>query len=218
MGNLTGTTEQPQPTVDPTMQRLFESPQQHVANPFLGRGSLVQFSYLYWAHDPRPLVIVTDVKFGKVVRGINIHYLTFNHIKKILQQGCDNVGFSYKSFMGDQFMKDAFRSYKWAGVRQIKKLNCDFIQKVMELVRSFDPAEVEIIRKQVLEQLNRQVNITATEAGQQSMEVSRQTPAQPIAPAPVAPVAPAAPAAPAAPMGQQVLPATQSTLPPEIGK
>lgn len=197
----TGLPDQPQdldqPQIDPALQRLFQ--QQRTTNPLLGKGSVLQFTYLYWQHDPRPLIIVTDVRHGDRIRGINIHYLSFNQIKKILQQGCDNKGFSYQSFRSPpqalpqqkkaNAFVNAFRSYKWNGIRTIKQLDCQFIIRIMEMVRSFDPAEVEIIRTQVQEQLQRQVNTTALEA---------QTPA------------------PVAPLGQQV-PTTTLPGPPEIG-
>jgi hypothetical protein len=196
----TGLPNQPQeetvqPEIDPALQRLFQ--QKQTTNPFLGKGSMLQFSYLYWQHDPRPLIIVTDVKYGNRIRGINIHYLSFNQIKKILQQGCGNKGFSYRSFATPtqatpqqkkaNSFTNAFRSYKWNGIRTIKQLDCDFIIRIMEMVRSFDPAEVEIIRKQVQEQLQRQVNTTAAQAKE-----------------------------PVAPAGQQVLPATLP-IPPKTG-
>ena len=193
----TGLPNQPQdqPQFDPALQELFQ--QQDTTNPLLGKGSVLQFAYLYWQHDPRPLVIVTDVRHGHRIRGINIHYLTFNQIKKILQQGCNNVGFGYQSFRSPpqatpqqkkaNSFTNAFRSYNWNGIRAIKQLDCKFIIKIMEMVRSFDPAEVEIIRKQVQEQMQRQVNIPATEA-----------------------------TAPVPPTGPQVLP-TNLPNPPEIG-
>jgi hypothetical protein len=168
-----------QPEIDPTLQRLFQ--QKQASNPLLGKGTLLQFIYLYWQHDPRPLVIVTDVIYGQLIRGVNLHYLSFNDIRKILQQGCNNKSFSYRMFApppnatpqqkNTYPVTRAFRTYKWHGIRTIKQLDCDFILKIMAMVRSFNPAEVEIIRKQVQEQLRRQVNTTT------------ETPAQePVAP------------------------------------
>ena len=172
---------------DPITEKLLVPPQYkpHRANPFLGRGKLIQFNYLYFIHDPQPLIIVTDVFAHDKIRGVNIHYLTFNSIKKLLQQGCGNTGFSYKMFMAEQYVKNAFRSYRWNGIRQIKELDCNFILRIMAMVRSFDPAEVEILRKHVLEQLSRQVNTTAEEIGTeplapQGQAVPPQTPVAPI--------------------------------------
>jgi len=123
------------------------------------------------------------MQFGKRIRGVNIHYLTFNYIKGILGQGCGNMGFSYRNFSGDRFLTSAFRTYKWSGIRQLKKLDCNFVKKVMEMIRSFDPAEVEIMRKNVLDQLERQVNTTATEAvGAPVAPMGQQVPTPPISP------------------------------------
>lgn len=102
----------------------------------INKGSLVTFSYLYHqpGHDPTPLVIVTDI-WRDFIRGVNLHYLTFNYITKLLQPNCENARFSYYNIKGDRYIVDAFRQYKRLGIRQIKKLDCTFLLKVLATVR-----------------------------------------------------------------------------------
>lgn len=121
------------------------------------KGSLIHFKYGNFKHDPNPLIIVTDI-FPNYIRGINLHYLTFNYIKRLLKMHCDNQMFSYFAIKQDRFFVDAFRSYKRLGVKQPNKLDCSFLLNTLAMVRSFDPAEVEQMRVYVKEQLRRQVN------------------------------------------------------------
>jgi len=128
----------------------------------IGKGSLVHFNYMFWIHDPQPLIIVTDV-FQQYVRGVNLHYLTFPYIKTLLQGPggnqpmCDNRSFSYYNIRGDRYIVDAFRTYKREGIRRLKSLDCSFILNVMASTRAIDPNEVEQIRAIVREQIRQRV-------------------------------------------------------------
>lgn len=128
------------------------------------KGSLVSFNYAFWRHDAYPLVIVSDnsIATGKLW-GLNLHYLTFPYIKKVLALSANNPAFSYASISGDDYMKKSFRSYKLRGVRQMRVLNPKFLLDIMGMVRSYDPAEVQIIRRQVQEQISRQINPKASQ-------------------------------------------------------
>ena len=125
----------------------------------INKGSLVTFSYLYHkpGHDATPLALITDV-WKDYIRAINLHYLTFPYIKNLLQTNCENRGFSYAYFKNDNFLVGAFRQYKRTGIRQIKKLDCAFLLKVLQSVRSLDANQVEVIRRSVRDQINRMVN------------------------------------------------------------
>ena len=132
------------------------------------RGSLVTFNYLFHkpGHDPQPLVLITDV-LDQYVRGINLHYLTFPVIKKLIYPApgrsvCDSPAFSYEYIKAQGYIiRKAFRQYKRSGVAGIQKLNCDFIVNAMAITRSFDPNEIEAIRKSVREQIQRMANVQA---------------------------------------------------------
>jgi len=198
--------------MSPAVQNLFQPVNQAIpANPnprtavnqHIGPGALMTFAYSFWKHDPYPLIIVTKVNQGRMVKGVNLHYLQFPYIKNLLNAQCDNPGFSFQSIKGQDYLVDAFRSYKWGGIRQVKMLDCKFLLTVMGMVRSFDPAEIEIIRRQVQEQIRQQVNPKA-------YEVTAPQPMQPQTAAP-----PVAQIAPAAPTVQQV-PTVGTT--PQVGQ
>lgn len=123
------------------------------------KGSLVSFNYAFHkaGHDPSPNVIVTDVN-SLYIRGLNIHYLTFPYIKRLLQSNCSNLSFSYKTIKADRFLVSAFRQYKRNGIQRLKTLDCSFILNLMGSIRAVSPAEVEAIRQTVNEQLSKLTN------------------------------------------------------------
>jgi hypothetical protein len=122
------------------------------------RGSLVNFSYAFWKNDPNPLVIIIDNNpASDKIAGINIHRLTFPSIRNLIKKTYQ-FGFSYNSISADSNFRKAYRTYKRTGVKQIKILDTEMLLKVMNMVRTYDPAEVEIIRKQVQEQIRQQIN------------------------------------------------------------
>jgi hypothetical protein len=154
-------TQQNAQAMNPVVSRLFKSignQQPVTTNQTVGKGKLVAFGYSMWKHDPYPLLIVTDIIPNQRVRGVNLHYLTFPYIKNILRMGANNPGFSYQNIKADQYIVNAFRSYKWAGIRQVKILDAAFLLSVMASVRSFDPTQVAAIRKSVQEQIMRETN------------------------------------------------------------
>jgi hypothetical protein len=133
----------------------------------IGRGSLVTFNYIFHkpGHDPYPMVLVTDV-WPKYIRGINIHYLTFPTIKKLVFPSsnttvCENQIFTYQYIKSNDYIVSAFRQYKRNGIQRLKKLDCALIVKALSLSRSFDPNEIEAIRKSVREQIRQLVNLPA---------------------------------------------------------
>jgi hypothetical protein len=127
------------------------------------RGSLVSFNYTFWRHDPYPLIIVVENNpASDKISGINLHRLTFPSIRDLIAR-TGKMGFSYKSVSDDENFKAAYRSYKRAGIRQMKVLDSKFLLSVMSAVRSYDPAEVQIIRRQVQEQIRQQINPKASQ-------------------------------------------------------
>lgn len=153
------------------------------------RGSLITFNYSLRkpGHDSFPLVLVTDVDYppkdpvtkngyrpsykkGDFIRGINLHYLTFPTIKKLIfpnnQSICENSGFTYQYIKNNNYIVSAFRQYRKIGIKNLKKLDCQFVAKAMSISRSFDPNEIEAIRKSVREQLSRIVNPKAATMGE----------------------------------------------------
>ena len=140
----------------------------------VNKGSLIVFNYIFHkpGHDPYPLVLLTDVNYPQKnpihIRGVNLHYLTFPTIKKLLQPNVNNLGFSYANIKEDSYISGAFRQYRRTGIRQLKTLNTTFLLNVLASVRSFNPNEIEAIRKSVREQLQRLTNPSANEMVSQS--------------------------------------------------
>lgn len=152
-------------------------------NTIINRGSLVTFNYMFHkpGHDPQPLVLVTDI-MDRYIRGINLHYLTFNVIKKLLYPApgrsiCDSPQVTYQYIKSINYINssagrtnggilDAFRQYKRNGIVSLKKLDCDLIVNAMAITRSFDPNEIEAIRKSVRDQIRRLMNPQAAATGE----------------------------------------------------
>jgi len=151
---------QPQATQQNPIGQLF-SPvsQQQQPNNTVRRGAIVLFTYQNWMHDPSPMILVTDVQPGNRLRGVNLHYLTFPIIKQLLNTAKVSLGgISYRNITGQQYIVAAFRSYKWQSIRQLKVLDINYVLNALGTVRSFDPAEVEKMRRAVQEQLKRLAN------------------------------------------------------------
>lgn len=137
---------------------------QNVTTTAVMRGSLVSFNYTYHrpGHDPAPMILVTDI-WPNYIRGVNLHYLTFPVIKKLMfpspgRSVCDSPIFSYQYIKGNRYITSAFRQYKRMGIERLRKLDCAFIVNAISMSRSFDPNEIEAIRRSVREQIRRMVN------------------------------------------------------------
>lgn len=127
-------------------------------------GSLVSFGYTLWRNDPYPMIVVIDPGVaGDKISGVNLHYLTFRDIKEIISQA-GKMGFSYRSVSNSAAFRGSYRSYKKVGVQQMRVLDPSYLLGVMGMVRSHDPAESEIIRRQVQEQLRQPTNPKASQA------------------------------------------------------
>ena len=130
-------------------------------DPIVKEGSLITFNYLFRKRDPYPMVIVTRIKQGERIKGINLNYLTFFDIRRLIQAWGDKTAFSYQAIKGDKSIVDlGFREYKWDGIRQVKKFNAQFLLQVITLSKTFDINQVQIMRNAIKAQL-RQVNIQA---------------------------------------------------------
>jgi hypothetical protein len=132
------------------------------------KGSLISFHYprSYATipnviHDPYPMVILTDI-WPKYIRGLNLHYLTFPYIKRILGT-YGGQGFSYFNIKPDAYMAQAFRMYFRVGVRQPKRLDTDWLIQVLQSVRSFSPGELENIRANIQRQMQHRLQAKVDE-------------------------------------------------------
>ena len=132
------------------------------------RGSLISFHYPQSystipnvIHDPYPMVIITDV-WPKYIRGVNLHYLTFPYVKKLLTN-YGGKNFSYFNVRNDKYMANAFRMYVRMGVRQPKRLDTEWLMTVLASVRSFGPGEIEQIRLNIQKQIQQRLQVKANE-------------------------------------------------------
>lgn len=131
----------------------------------LKKGSLMFANYLFWQHDPSPLVIVTDV-LGDRIKGINLHYLTFKYIKSLLSEYCGKSFFGYRLVKHDAYIINAFRTYKKTGLRNIQLLDCDVINSQFQQQRrayKYNPQEIKAIKEQLRRQLSQLTHPKANE-------------------------------------------------------
>lgn len=137
------------------------------------RGSLIAFSYPYSLakkqpyiiHDPYPLLVVTDI-WPTIVRGVNLHYMTFPYIKRILTQN-KTTPYSYKpNVKPDKYMASAFRMYYRQGMSKVKVMDLDFLLRILGAVRSFSESEVETIKQQIRNQIRQHIQVKADQLSQ----------------------------------------------------
>lgn len=156
----------PASNVTPAFQRVRAN-QYGPSYKTLGKGSLVVAKYLNWKHDPYPLIFVSSLYGDGRLAGVNLHYLTFPFIKTLLQRYRTNqTSFSYQSIKGDKYIVNAFRTYQRNKLTQTKILNIDFLLTVLGSIRSFNPNEIEKMRKEIEKQLRQQVNPKAKDIAQ----------------------------------------------------
>jgi hypothetical protein len=135
------------------------------------RGSLISFHYPRSfamipniIHDPYPMVIITDI-WPKYIRGVNLHYLTFPYVKRLLTN-YGGKSFSYYNIRSDKYMANAFRMYVRMGVQQPKRLDTEWLMTVLASVRSFDAGELEKIRTNIQQQIQQRLQTKAKDLTQ----------------------------------------------------
>jgi len=149
----------------PVNQDVIKNPNPRIDARFpFKRGNLITFNYTFWKTDPYPLIIISKEDKAKgFIWGINLHRLLHNDIQKLVLFS-KGGNFSYsKNIKTYTPFKEAYRSYKMQGIRQVKTLNKDFLLNIIGTIRNQDPAQVEIIRKNVQEQIRKQINPKAYE-------------------------------------------------------
>ena len=141
------------------------------------QGSLISFHYpKSYAihpniiHDPYPMIIVAappnqkkwKVDLSKYVFGVNLHYLTFPYIKRLLTTYAGK-SFSYYHIRNDRYLSSAYRMYVRVGLQQPKRLDTDWLLGVLQSVRSFGPGELEQIRSNIQKQIQQRLQAKANE-------------------------------------------------------
>lgn len=133
------------------------NPRLNNQNNVLRKGALISFTYSFWKHDPFPLVIVIDYFPGRILRGVNLHYLTYNYIAQVIKSS-KTAGFSYQNIKPNEYISNAYRTYKWQGVSKIRVFDTNFILKV---IQTFNPADVKAIRQEIETIIRQSVNTPA---------------------------------------------------------
>lgn len=138
-------------------------------NAQLSPGSLISFRYPQsWAyppnviHDPKPMVIVSRVT-PRYLFGVNLHYLTFPYIKRLLANYAGKNFIYQYHVKPDVYMALAFRRYTRQGIQQIRTLDTDWLITLLQSVRSFDAGELEKIRSNIEKQIQSRLQIKANE-------------------------------------------------------
>jgi hypothetical protein len=154
----------------PNLEPLFKTitgPDQKTLK-IVGKGSIITFQYVgqtkYRIHDPYPMVIVSDI-FTEQIRGVNMNYLTLPYMKGLVMSYANNQRFSYAYIKGDQYIVGAFRSYKRAGISQLRMLDTGFLRDLLKVVRSLEPGEIEQMRAQVERLLQEGINQPPAQEG-----------------------------------------------------
>lgn len=157
-----GQSNQPQAQQTPAQQPVIKQEPvfRNVQQNSIVKGSLATFQYLRWKHDPRPLILCSSIYHDGKIAGINLHYLTFKYIRYLLKMYCGK-SFSYQLIRGNNYIKNAFRTYKRLGVAGVKVIDCQFLLSVLGSIRSFNPNEIEKMRQEIQRQLRQKVNPTA---------------------------------------------------------
>ena len=127
------------------------------------------------------MVIISKYNPGGVIKGVNLHYLTFQSIRQVLQIGSGNPNFSYYNIKGGgQYIDlvNAFRSYSWRGIDfgSLKIMDGKFLMQMMQRVRSFDPSQINAIRQHIEAQLNQTFQPQAAPTGPMPLSAPTGTP------------------------------------------
>jgi len=157
-----------QRAADKAAKQIFR----RIQNKTIGRGSLVSFQYSFYKHDFTPLCLVARVWTGKyagMISGLNLHYLTFRYIKYLVNAYCGK-NFAYQLIKGDKYIVNAYRSYKREGRKQLRMIDCEFINEMLGKARSFKPGEVEKIREEVQKQLKEKFHPKAEDIAKEYQE------------------------------------------------
>lgn len=142
-----------------------------IQNKTIAPGSLITFRYNFYHKDPSPLCLVGRVS-GGMVSGLNLHYLTFPYVKKLVSTYCGK-NFQYQLIKGNKYITNAYRSYKAEGRKNVQILDCDFLMGVLGSVKSFKPTELEAIRNSVQKQLQEKLHPTSDDVAKQFQQQVR---------------------------------------------
>lgn len=138
----------------PNISKLWQAtefPQKNRAK-VVHKGNVINFFYIGQRfkksiHDPYPLVLVSDI-FTDAVRGINLNLLDAPYVTSLIKTYLDTP-FSYVNIKTDNYITNAFRTYKRSGISSLRMMDGDFLKGLAAVARSLDVNEIEQIRSQI---------------------------------------------------------------------
>jgi len=124
-------------------------------------GSIVQFKYTFAKHDPKPLVLLTDIS-GEYYKGLNLHYLratpVMNLIRADRMNACNRRTFSWNDVKNNAYIKESFRIYKKIGITNIGLLNCEYLKLIIAASKKLDVQDLTAYRLNIDKQIAKEVN------------------------------------------------------------
>lgn len=117
-------------------------------------GNIISFYYIGQRnrpiHDTYPFVLVTD-EYSDAIRGVNLNYLDSPTVTKVILTELDNPNISYQQLRGSQgeYVVDAFRTYKHAGISQLRVYDSKFLRALAYVAPRLDPMEITQIEQQI---------------------------------------------------------------------
>lgn len=141
----------------------------------INKGNVLTFEYIFWRNDPSPLIIVCDALVGNNIRGINLHYLSIIDIQRLLKLANVSFGaFSYSMIRNDENVKKCFRTYKWHGIKNLKRLNNKNIINAINVVNNFfDPAEEKAMQNLIKKEMEKSNNISVENILDQEVDINK---------------------------------------------
>lgn len=132
-------------------------------------GDIIRFRYEFAkaGSDANPLVLITDPAYKITtspmfyVRGINLHYLRTEQIRTLLGSrinACDNPTFSYNNIKPYKYIKQAFRMYKKAGIRNVQIINCEYLKRLLGASKKLETQDLDAIKDFINQQLRKEIN------------------------------------------------------------
>lgn len=113
-------------------------------------GVILSFSYMFWRHDPRPLVLASKYvpKYGANLRenllaGFNIHYVPMHMVRAFIRAHVWQVAVATQAALRHPILKKSYRTYKVGGISQARRIDYrSFVENVNSLSK-LSPEERE---------------------------------------------------------------------------
>lgn len=162
------------PVINPQglLNNLFNNLQSPVRQMgwYVRKGAVITFSYMGQTknpiNDPYPMVLVSDI-FKDMIRGVNLHYMNTFYIQRVITDPnmAGNRSFSFANISGDNYIINAFRSYKRIGISNIRMLDLQYLKGLLTISKALKPGELELVRSQVKDIMDQQMRQPTAEPG-----------------------------------------------------